>query len=174
MAKMLTSLPSFNELVTSIPLPVELKKEMSGTSSSTLSIPTPASSTLLYGYYDSPDYQYQYQYPQYVRPQLNTPELYESRSGSALSSCSSPTSETSEETESSQIKDPKRKHICKVCTRSFTTSGHLARHNRIHTGERKHICPWASCDARFARQDNCMQHYKTHTNGKNKRSKGKY
>lgn len=68
-------------------------------------------------------------------------------------------------------KSHKRKHVCKVCTRSFTTSGHLARHNRIHTGERKHVCPWPTCDARFARQDNCMQHYKTHTNGKNKRSK---
>lgn len=68
-------------------------------------------------------------------------------------------------------KDSRRKHVCKVCSRSFTTSGHLARHNRIHTGERKHKCPWPTCDARFARQDNCMQHYKTHTNGKNKRSR---
>lgn len=65
----------------------------------------------------------------------------------------------------------RRRHLCKVCHRSFTTSGHLARHNRIHTGERKHLCPWASCDARFARQDNCMQHYKTHTNGKTKRTR---
>ena len=68
-------------------------------------------------------------------------------------------------------KDSRRKHVCKGCARSFTTSGHLARHNRIHTGERKHKCPWPTCDARFARQDNCMQHYKTHTNGKNKRSR---
>ncbi|KAI5970798.1 NRG1 [Candida margitis] len=71
-------------------------------------------------------------------------------------------------------KDSRRKHVCKVCARSFTTSGHLARHNRIHTGERKHKCPWPTCDARFARQDNCMQHYKTHTNGKNKRRARKY
>lgn len=64
----------------------------------------------------------------------------------------------------------KRKYVCKTCTRSFTTSGHLARHNRIHTGERKHCCPFEGCDARFARQDNCMQHYKTHNNGKAKRN----
>lgn len=70
-----------------------------------------------------------------------------------------------------QSKDPRRKHVCKVCSRSFTTSGHLARHNRIHTGERKHQCPWPTCEARFARQDNCNQHYKTHTNGKNKRNR---
>lgn len=70
-----------------------------------------------------------------------------------------------------ELRDPKRKHVCKVCSRCFTTSGHLARHNRIHTGERKHQCPWPTCSARFARQDNCMQHYKTHTNTKNKESK---
>lgn len=63
----------------------------------------------------------------------------------------------------------KRKHACKTCGRLFTTLGHLARHFRTHTGERKHVCPWADCGARFARQDNCMQHYKTHLNGKNKR-----
>jgi hypothetical protein len=64
-----------------------------------------------------------------------------------------------------------RKYACKTCSRSFTTSGHLARHNRIHTGERKNVCPWPTCEARFARQDNCMQHYKTHTNGKSKKLK---
>ena len=76
------------------------------------------------------------------------------------------TTNTNTTTTTTSPKDPRRKHVCKVCSRSFTTSGHLARHNRIHTGERKHECPWPTCDARFARQDNCNQHYKTHTNGK--------
>lgn len=90
----------------------------------------------------------------------------------ASSASSSPRSINELAPDSGSIaKNHKRKHVCRVCTRSFTTSGHLARHNRIHTGERKHVCPWPTCDARFARQDNCMQHYKTHTNGKNKRSK---
>lgn len=65
----------------------------------------------------------------------------------------------------------KRKHVCKTCARLFTTLGHLARHNRTHTGERKHMCAWPQCGARFARQDNCMQHYKTHMNGKSKRNR---
>ncbi|GBL52827.1 transcriptional repressor [Candidozyma auris] len=89
-----------------------------------------------------------------------------SNSGSSMSSVSSVCSYSSTEPRLS-----KRKHACKTCGRSFTTSGHLARHFRTHTGERKHVCPWADCGARFARQDNCMQHYKTHLNGKNRRSR---
>ncbi|ODV75698.1 C2H2-type zinc finger protein CYBJADRAFT_120626, partial [Cyberlindnera jadinii NRRL Y-1542] len=50
-----------------------------------------------------------------------------------------------------------RKYRCKICEKCFTTSGHLARHSRIHTGERKHVCPFEGCGAKFARQDNCMQ-----------------
>lgn len=56
----------------------------------------------------------------------------------------------------------RRRHICAICNKGFTTSGHLARHNRIHTGERNHICPYKGCKQKFSRQDNCLQHYKTH------------
>lgn len=56
----------------------------------------------------------------------------------------------------------RRRHICQICNKGFTTSGHLARHNRIHTGERNHICPFKGCHQKFSRQDNCLQHYKTH------------
>lgn len=79
--------------------------------------------------------------------------------------------ETDHSTSSVSSSVTKRKHACKTCGRLFTTLGHLARHNRTHTGERKHMCPWPQCEARFARQDNCMQHYKTHMNGKGKRNR---
>ncbi|GCF01351.1 hypothetical protein ZYGM_000837 [Zygosaccharomyces mellis] len=55
-----------------------------------------------------------------------------------------------------------RRHVCRVCYKGFTTSGHLARHNRIHTGEKNHQCPYEGCDQRFSRHDNCIQHYRTH------------
>ncbi|KAK9238233.1 hypothetical protein V1525DRAFT_401915 [Lipomyces kononenkoae] len=54
-----------------------------------------------------------------------------------------------------------RRYTCH-CGKSFTTSGHLARHMRIHTGEKNYVCPEKGCGARFSRQDNCMQHYRTH------------
>ena len=55
-----------------------------------------------------------------------------------------------------------RNYICTVCAKGLTTSGHLARHYRIHTGEKNHFCPYKGCNLRFSRHDNCIQHYRTH------------
>ncbi len=52
---------------------------------------------------------------------------------------------------------PKKKHVCPTCDRAFTTSGHLARHSRVHTGERNHKCPFPGCETRCSRQDNLQQ-----------------
>ncbi|EEB05127.1 transcriptional regulator NRG1 [Schizosaccharomyces japonicus yFS275] len=46
------------------------------------------------------------------------------------------------------------------CGKTFTTSGHLARHNRIHMGEKNYEC--RICHSRFSRRDNCSQHTRTH------------
>ncbi|EDO17000.1 hypothetical protein Kpol_1065p15 [Vanderwaltozyma polyspora DSM 70294] len=58
--------------------------------------------------------------------------------------------------------EKRRRFECKTCGRKFTTSGHLTRHNRIHTGEKNHVCPFEGCNLRFSRNDNSLQHYKTH------------
>ncbi|KAF8974986.1 hypothetical protein BGZ46_009535 [Entomortierella lignicola] len=65
----------------------------------------------------------------------------------------------------------KRKYSCSFpgCNRCFTTSGHLARHNRIHTGEKNFACLMPGCPSRFSRQDNMMQHYRTHVSPKSRR-----
>ncbi|KAG2174867.1 hypothetical protein INT43_005929 [Umbelopsis isabellina] len=71
----------------------------------------------------------------------------------------------------------KRKYHCREpgCDKSFTTSGHLARHNRIHTGEKNFPCLFPGCQSRFSRQDNMMQHYRTHMSPKSRRThKSKY
>lgn len=64
-----------------------------------------------------------------------------------------------------------RRYACH-CGKSFTTSGHLARHTRIHTGEKNYQCPEPACGARFSRQDNCMQHFRTHQSPASKRGIG--
>lgn len=49
-------------------------------------------------------------------------------------------------------------------------SGHLARHNRIHTGEKNFHCLYPGCPSRFSRQDNMMQHYRTHMSPRSRRN----
>lgn len=167
-------LPSFSELVTSIPLPNEFplkgstsdlgsplphSRQSSCPSLSNLSNTNTNTNTNLPSYYGS-----HFSSPTPMMRQNSASTLTSNHSVSPKTLLPTPPPSNIKEKES------KRKHVCKVCSRSFTTSGHLARHNRIHTGERKHICPWPNCDARFARQDNCMQHYKTHTNGKKRKN----
>lgn len=106
-----------------------------------------------------------------VAPTLSA--MSSSTSVSSVSSTPSSSGVAASPAMSASAEPPKRKHACTVCGRCFTTLGHLARHNRTHTGERKHVCPFPSCEARFARQDNCMQHYKTHINGKGRRSRAR-
>ncbi|KAI9206013.1 uncharacterized protein BJ171DRAFT_422371, partial [Polychytrium aggregatum] len=48
------------------------------------------------------------------------------------------------------------------CGKSFSTSGHLSRHTRIHLNIKPFCCPFPDCSSRFSRQDNMRQHYKIH------------
>jgi hypothetical protein len=48
------------------------------------------------------------------------------------------------------------------CGRIFTTSGHLSRHRRIHSGVKNYRCPLKPCSASFFRSDNMMTHFKVH------------
>ncbi|KAJ1856697.1 transcriptional repressor [Coemansia sp. RSA 720] len=67
----------------------------------------------------------------------------------------------------------KRKYKCTFdgCGKAFTTSGHLSRHFRIHTGEKNYQCLHPGCTSRFSRQDNMMQHYRTHLSPRSRRTR---
>ncbi|TPX70831.1 hypothetical protein SpCBS45565_g01469 [Spizellomyces sp. 'palustris'] len=59
----------------------------------------------------------------------------------------------------------KKRYVCtwEGCEKTFSTSGHLSRHNRIHLNLRPYVCPMNGCGMAFTRQDNMRQHQKTHS-----------
>jgi hypothetical protein len=48
------------------------------------------------------------------------------------------------------------------CDRSFKSRNHLARHERMHSGEKPFKCQHPYCHKRFSRRDNMEQHMNTH------------
>lgn len=92
-------------------------------------------------------------------PGYETPDTISAKasiSGSDYSRRGSSYSLNSRSSTSMHSRGPKRRYECQICGKTFTTSGHVARHNRIHTGEKNFQCPEPGCSQRFSRQDNCM------------------
>ncbi|XP_064089711.1 zinc finger protein 91-like [Macrobrachium nipponense] len=53
------------------------------------------------------------------------------------------------------------KYACQVCKKTFFAPKDLARHNKVHTGEKNHVCP--VCRRCFSRKDNMTSHLRTHS-----------
>jgi hypothetical protein len=90
-------------------------------------------------------------------------EYYATRNGSLPELL--PGKASSETADTDPEKPIKKRHPCGLaaktgCDKMFTTSGHAARHAKVHTGEKETPCP--ECGKHFARVDNMKQHLKTH------------
>ncbi|KAJ7758132.1 hypothetical protein DFH07DRAFT_741817 [Mycena maculata] len=48
----------------------------------------------------------------------------------------------------------KKRYVCRHCDKAFSTSSHLGRHSRVHTGEKKYKCDFPGCETRCSRADN--------------------
>ncbi|KAJ8090578.1 transcriptional repressor [Marasmius tenuissimus] len=61
-----------------------------------------------------------------------------------------------------------KKWQCSVCNAAFLSNCHLARHSKIHTGEREFECLFPGCGSRWARKDNLQQ--QIHCGGSSRRA----
>ncbi|KAJ7813687.1 hypothetical protein B0H14DRAFT_3477659 [Mycena olivaceomarginata] len=59
--------------------------------------------------------------------------------------------------------DAKKRHVCVHCDQVCSTSSHLARHARIHSGVKEFKCDYPGCEKRSSRLDNLRAHQRIHS-----------
>ncbi|KAJ6468531.1 hypothetical protein C8R47DRAFT_956453, partial [Mycena vitilis] len=50
-------------------------------------------------------------------------------------------------------------YSCDECDKVFATSGHLARHGRVHSGVKPYACAFPGCTMTSSRKDNLASQY---------------
>lgn len=68
-----------------------------------------------------------------------------------------------------RTKPPERPHMCSVCGKTFSSSGHLRGHERIHKDSKDFTCN--SCGKKFLTKSYLNRHVKSHLNERNYKCK---
>ncbi|KAI0483840.1 hypothetical protein F4859DRAFT_512477 [Xylaria cf. heliscus] len=61
---------------------------------------------------------------------------------------------------------PIKAYPCSTCTKRFARRSDLARHERIHSGIRPHVCDYAGCGKQFIQRSALTVHQRVHTGEK--------
>lgn len=61
---------------------------------------------------------------------------------------------------------PTKSYPCSTCTKQFARRSDLARHERIHSGHRPHMCDYPNCGKQFIQRSALTVHQRVHTGEK--------
>ncbi|RSL70270.1 hypothetical protein CEP54_001851 [Fusarium duplospermum] len=61
---------------------------------------------------------------------------------------------------------PIKAYPCSTCGKGFARRSDLARHERIHSGVRPHVCDWPNCGKQFIQRSALTVHQRVHTGEK--------